>query len=126
MYLYNTDQLGFAANGTSVLIFGENQAYFRDGASAAAPSITFISEGGLGMRRAFAGTGALTASGGDKIIWSATGLGFNGSAAWARTSYNMVNPTTMRSMDVSSVGLAQLAQVVGTLIKDLQARGDLG
>lgn len=41
------------------------------------------------------------------------------------TTYTVANPVTDRIFDVSTVTLAELARVVGTLIKDLQDRGIL-
>lgn len=47
-----------------------------------------------------------------------TGVGFNGATPIARPDYTITNPTTNRSIDVSAITHAQLAQVVGTMIQD--------
>lgn len=48
-----------------------------------------------------------------------TGVGFNGATPIARPDYTITNPTTNRSIDVSTITHADLAQVVGTMIQDL-------
>lgn len=47
------------------------------------------------------------------------GIGFNGASAMAQPDYTITNPTTNRSIDVSGITHADLAQVVGTLLQDL-------
>lgn len=47
-----------------------------------------------------------------------TGVGFNGATPITRPDYTVTNPTTNRSIDVSTITHAQLAQVVGTMIQD--------
>jgi hypothetical protein len=55
---------------------------------------------------------------------SAPMIGFFGHAANAQPSaYTVTNPTPTRSFDESAVSLSTLAQVVGTLIQDLQTLG---
>jgi len=55
-------------------------------------------------------------------------LGLNGATPLARPTYVVTNPSADRAFDVATVaggaGLAELAAVVGTIITDLQARGD--
>lgn len=51
------------------------------------------------------------------------GVGFNGSAAVAPPTYTVTNPTTDRAFDAAAATLAELRNVVGTIIADLQANG---
>ena len=54
-------------------------------------------------------------------------IGFYGVTAAARSSaYSVANPTTDRALDVTGDTLAQVAQVLGTLIADLQTVGIIG
>lgn len=67
---------------------------------------------------------ALFTSGGDKLRVNSTGIGFFGVAPVARASaYTPTNVTTDRSYDANATTLDELADVVGTLIADLQAYG---
>ncbi len=47
------------------------------------------------------------------------GLGFNAATPVAPQNYTITNPTTNRSIDVTGITLALLAEVVGTMIQDL-------
>jgi len=54
-------------------------------------------------------------------------IGFLGHAAQARpAAYTITNPVSNRSFDTTTVTLAQLAQVVGTLLADMQGFGLVG
>lgn len=54
-------------------------------------------------------------------------LGFWGHAPAARpAAYTVTNPTTNRSLDEAAATLAQVAQVLGTLLQDLQSIGIIG
>jgi hypothetical protein len=52
-----------------------------------------------------------------------SGVAFNGSAAVAAPTYTVTNDLTDRTYDANSTTLAELADVVGTIIADLQANG---
>jgi hypothetical protein len=41
-------------------------------------------------------------------------------------AYTVTNPVPNRSIDVSSVSHAELAEIVGTIIQDLKVKGILG
>ncbi|MHC4405703.1 MAG: hypothetical protein ACYTG0_39155 [Planctomycetota bacterium] len=47
-----------------------------------------------------------------------TGVSFNARTPIARPGYTITNPATRRSIDVSAITHAQLAEVVGTLLQD--------
>jgi hypothetical protein len=51
------------------------------------------------------------------------GVAFNGSAAVAAPTYTVTNDLTDRTYNANSTTLAELADVVGTIIADLQANG---
>lgn len=58
---------------------------------------------------------------------SAAMLGFFGHAAALQpAAYTVSNPTANRSLDETNVTLTQLAQIVGTLIQDVQTMGLVG
>ena len=68
-----------------------------------------------------------TTRGAVNISKSGGTLGFYGVTAVARSSaYTVANPTTDRALDVTGDTLAQVAQVLGTLIADLQLTGIIG
>jgi len=54
----------------------------------------------------------------ERIRVNSTGIGFNAVTPIARPDYTITNPTTNRSIDVSTITLSLLAQVVGTMIQD--------
>lgn len=43
-----------------------------------------------------------------------------------QTGYTITNPSSLRALDVSAATLAQVRQVVGTMVADLKAKGQLG
>ena len=51
------------------------------------------------------------------------GVGFNNAAAVAAPTYTVTNDLTDRTFDANTVAIAELADVVGTIIADLQANG---
>lgn len=75
------------------------------------------------------GTGAQTQTEGLRVqgVGTAIGLGFYGHAAAARASaYTPTNVSTDRSYDANVSSIDELADVLGTLIADLQSYGLLG
>ncbi len=66
--------------------------------------------------------GRMNFYGGGSVRFQAngTGVGFNGATPVAPPAYTVTNPTTNRSIDVTTITLANLAQVVGTMIRDLK------
>lgn len=73
MRLYGADQVSLVAGGVDNLVVSNGVVYHPDGASASAPGMAFLGEGGLGVRRVSAGTGALCASTADILTWSSAG-----------------------------------------------------
>jgi hypothetical protein len=59
----------------------------------------------------------------DRIRIDNTGVGINGAAGVAPPTYTVTNPSTSRSLDVSTATLAQLRAIVGTMIADQQTFG---
>lgn len=53
-------------------------------------------------------------------------VGFYGSTGAAQTAYTLTNHTNDRALNESADTLAQVANVLGTLITDLKAKGLLG
>lgn len=103
--------------------------------SLAIPSIA-LDNFGTGFYAPSGGTGAGVAEGGTATVqcweWSASAadapmIGFFGGAAAEQPGpYSTVNVTTDRTFDADTVAIAELADVVGTLIADLQSLGLIG
>lgn len=74
---------------------------------------------GAGTGGGAGGSGALrTGASANRVSWDDTGVAVNGQTPAARPDYTITNPTTNRSIDVASITLGNLAQVVGTIIQD--------
>jgi len=58
-----------------------------------------------------------------KFEVNTVGIGFFASTPVARQTYTVTNPVTDRSFDTTTITTQNLAQVVGTIIADLQAYG---
>lgn len=71
------------------------------------------------------GTSAtMKANGTNVIVANTTGIGLHGQTPIAQRNYTVNNPSDRRTIDVSTITLADLAEVVGTMIEDHQDRGD--
>ena len=123
VYSYAANQLGISAGGTAALVVTSSALYAGMDGSAAGPAWTWLTDGTAGMRRVSTGYAALSSTGTDRVLWNATGVGFNGQAPAARPDYTVSNPSTDRVLDVTGDTTAQVAAVVGTLIADLIALG---
>jgi hypothetical protein len=82
----------------------------------------------LGGRNGFAShVVGNTASGGVSIADDPTAiLAFYGATGAAQTTYTVTNHTDDRALNESADTVAQVANVLGTLINDLKAKGLLG
>ena len=84
--------------------------------------------GGAGAAMMFLDPGSISAlnteGGAARVRWDATGLAFFNSAPVAQAAaYTVTNPVTRRSFDTTTVTLSELAEVVGTVIADMQGYG---
>jgi hypothetical protein len=75
------------------------------------------------MYRVGANDIALVAAGAEVVRGNATGVGFNGVTPVARPDYTVTNPTTDRAFDAGAAALAEVRNVLGTVIADLIAVG---
>ena len=94
-------------------------------------SVTTLNVGNTAVTTANFGTGATTTNvgqAGDIVIGSlGNKVGFYGNAGALKSSaYTPTNVTADRSYDADTVVVAELADVVGTLIADLQALNLIG
>ena len=72
-------------------------------------------------------TGTSPSGGTELIAFTATGIGMFGvSPVGQSAAYTPTNVTPDRAFDADTVAVAELADVVGTLIADLQALGPIG
>lgn len=134
---------GTTVTGTTALIAGSSvpasgairiplntDVNFRNGSGNAARLIGSDASGNVSVGQIGAGIGDMYVMtpgqmnfyGGGSVRFQAngTGVGFNGATPVAPPAYTVTNPTTNRSIDVTTITLANLAQVVGTMIRDLK------
>jgi hypothetical protein len=72
-------------------------------------------------------TGFLLAGASTRIRWGATGIGLFGVAEVARsTGWTITNPSTLKTLDVATATLPQVAQMLGTVVDYLKLLGPLG
>jgi hypothetical protein len=97
---------------------------FSDGSSITIGSGSGIPANSLviGNKFSSAGLGFVVGSTAELIITS-TGCAFNGKTPVAVPTYTVTNDVTDRTYDANSTSVAELADVLGTLIADLQANG---
>lgn len=118
-------------NGNTILDLIEtgtavNWITIQNAATAGTPRIDADGETNVGLVIDTKGTGALTLMSGaaKRLEMNGTGLGFFGVTPVARGgTYTVTNRTTDRSYDCDTVVVAELADIVGTMILDLQNYG---
>jgi len=91
--------------------------------SFSAPDIAHGSDTDTGIVFGQSNDVYFTAGTAQRFVANATGVAFNGATAIARPDYTVTNPSTLRSIDVSSAAIATVRQVLGTLIEDLISYG---
>ncbi|MCP4204210.1 MAG: hypothetical protein GY769_20025 [bacterium] len=114
----NTGGTGTSGAGGAIIVVGGAAGADNGGTGAAGGDVAI---------RGGAGTGA--AADGDITIgdFNTNGIGFFGATPVGQSSaYTPTNVTTDRSFDANSTSLNELADVVGTMIADLQATGLFG
>lgn len=102
---------GAVFDGTVIL--SENTKLRWDGSAA---GDTYDHSPSANLRESYAG-------GNKMFAYNATQMGFFGASPASRQTYTASNVTTDRSYDADAVLIAELADVVGTLIADLRSLG---
>ncbi|HEU4729982.1 MAG TPA: hypothetical protein VFT22_18925 [Kofleriaceae bacterium] len=113
--LFQIDQGAASTNGQPLTIQAQNAT----GTTSTGGDLNLTS----GTGTTASGSTRLQHGGTTKIQVNATGIGFFGVTPAARQTYTTSNHTDSRTLNETAATLVQVANVVGTIIKDMQALG---
>jgi len=118
-----------AVSGAATLGSTLNVAGAATVSGAATLNSTLTASGAATFGSSVAITGALSVTGtatlAGNLAHTGSHLGFFGATPQARPSaYTVTNATPIRSIDVATVTLTQLANLIASILGDFQARGD--